>query len=148
MSLRDFFLRARRVFRRNGGFSLIEVLVALTILAIIVGIVGPRAAAFLGKSKEKAAGLQIKSIQSSLELYYIDTGNYPSEAAGLAALVTPPSGVRGWAGPYIDSPQALDDPWGRAYIYKSPGETRPYEISTLGRDGREGGTGEDRDIKY
>ncbi len=100
------------------------------------------------KSKEKAAGLQIKSIQSSLELYYIDTGNYPSEAAGLAALVTPPSGVRGWAGPYIDSPQALDDPWGRAYIYKSPGETRPYEISTLGRDGREGGTGEDRDIKY
>jgi general secretion pathway protein G len=110
---------------------------ALTILAII----------FL-KSKQKAAGLQIKSIQSSLELYYIDTGNYPSEAAGLAALVTPPSGVRGWAGPYIDSPQALDDPWGRAYIYKSPGETRPYEISTLGRDGREGGTGEDRDVKY
>ena len=82
---------------------------ALTILAII-----------FWKSKEKAAGLQIKSIQSSLELYYIDTGNYPSEAAGLAALVTPPSGVRGWAGPYIDSPQALDDPWAGHISTKAP----------------------------
>ncbi|NBN66073.1 type II secretion system major pseudopilin GspG [Pannonibacter tanglangensis] len=148
MSVRDLLRNLRRRLARNGGFSLIEVLVALTILAIIVGIVGPRAATFLGKSKEKAAGLQMKSIQSSLELFYVDTGNYPSESAGLAALVTAPSGVKSWAGPYIDDPQALQDPWGRPYIYKVPGQSRPYEISTLGRDGRDGGSGEDGDIKY
>ncbi|MEM9634947.1 MAG: type II secretion system major pseudopilin GspG [Pseudomonadota bacterium] len=139
-------------FRNSGtssksGFSLIEMLVALAILALIAGIAGPRAIAFLSRSKTKTAELQIQELGTALELYYLDIGRYPSEADGLSALVSAPSSANRWSGPYLKNESSLNDPWERPYLYRSPGAKGEYDIYSLGRDGAKGGSGEDRDIE-
>ena len=131
----------------KSGFSLIEMLVALAILALIAGIAGPRAIAFLSRSKTKTAELQIQELGTALELYYLDIGRYPSEADGLNALVSAPSSANQWSGPYLENAASLSDPWDRPYLYRSPGTKGDYDIYSLGRDGAKGGSGEDRDIE-
>lgn len=135
--------------RKKAGFSLMEVLIALAILALIATIVGPRAISFLSRSKTKTAELQIEELKTSLELYYLDIGRYPSESGGLKVLVMAPDNTPNWNGPYLENAASLNDPWDRPYLYRSPGSKGEYEIYTLGRDGAEGGNGEDKDIlKY
>ncbi|WP_346891497.1 type II secretion system major pseudopilin GspG [uncultured Roseibium sp.] len=139
----------RTINRKKAGFSLMEVLIALAILALIATIVGPRAISFLSRSKTKTAELQIEELKTSLELYYLDIGRYPSESGGLKALVMPSDNTPNWNGPYLENAASLNDPWDRPYLYRSPGSKGEYEIYTLGRDGAEGGSGEDKDIlKY
>ena len=126
----------------RDGYTLIELLVVLTIISLIVGLVGPRVLGYLGESRIKTAKLQIESFGSALDLFYIDTGRYPTSSEGLAALAQRPAAVENWNGPYLKGVRVPLDPWGHAYRYRSPIEhLPPYEILSDGADGREGGPG-------
>ena len=126
----------------RDGYTLIELLVVLTIISLIVGLVGPRVLGYLGESRIKTAKLQIESFGSALDLFYIDTGRYPTSSEGLAALAQRPTAVENWNGPYLKGVRVPLDPWGHAYRYRSPIEhLPPYEILSDGADGREGGPG-------
>ena len=131
---------------RNAGFTLVEMLVVLTLIALILGLVGPRVLNYLGESRTKTAKLQIDSFGSSLDLFYLDTGHYPTTSENLNALVQRPTGVEIWNGPYLKGGRVPLDPWGNPYQYRSPGERAPYEIVSYGSDGREGGSGTSADI--
>jgi len=137
---------ARRL-AASAGYTLIEMLVVLTIISLILGLVGPRVLAYLGESRVKAAKLQIETFGSALDLFYLDNGRYPTTAEGLDALAVAPTGVEVWNGPYVKGGRIPVDPWGHPYQYHSPVDhTPPYEIISLGSDGREGGTGTAADI--
>lgn len=131
----------------SSGYTLVEMLVVLTIISLILGLVGPRVLAYLGDSRVKTAKLQIESFGSALDLFYIDTGRYPSASEGLEALASRPSGIEVWNGPYLKGGRVPTDPWGHAYVYHVVADqTLPYEIISLGSDGREGGSGNAADV--
>jgi general secretion pathway protein G len=139
--------RQRSVRRiTEQGFTLIEMLVVITIIALIMGLVGPRVLNFLGESKVKAAKIQIQSLASALDLYALDAGQYPSSSEGLEALMRRPGGATAWSGPYLKGDVVPKDPWGKPYIYRSPGQHGAYDILSYGSDGQEGGTGAAADI--
>jgi general secretion pathway protein G len=133
--------------RHQDGFTLVEILVVITIIGLIMSLVGPRVLNYLSESKVKAAAIQIESLESSLDLYYLDLGRYPSTSEGLAALVQRPGGAVAWNGPYLKSNSVPNDPWGHPYKYRSPSEHGPYEIVSFGSSGQEGGTGTAANIK-
>lgn len=137
-----------RAARRQGeeGYTLIEILVVITIIGLVVGLIGPRVLNYLGESKVKTAKIQIQGFSSALDLYYLDTGRYPSGAEGLGALIQRGSGIASWNGPYLKGGNVPNDPWGKAYIYRSPGEHGAYDILSYGADGQEGGTGTASDV--
>ncbi|MFG1347099.1 type II secretion system major pseudopilin GspG [Xanthobacter autotrophicus DSM 431] len=140
-------LRRRHARRRaQAGYTLVELLVVITIIGLIVALVGPRVLGYLGDSKVKTARIQIQGFSSALDLYYLDVGRYPMTAEGLAALVQRPAGAPSWSGPYLKGGTLPADPWGKPYIYRSPSEHGPYEIISLGSDGQEGGSGTAADI--
>src|SRR5215475_13894665 len=138
----------RRGLRRRGqdGFTLVEMLVVITIIGLIMSLVGPRVLNYLSESKIKAARIQIQSFSSALDLFYLDAGRYPSTSEGLTALVKPAAGLTAWNGPYLKGGTVPNDPWGKAYVYRSPAERSAYEIISFGADGQEGGTGAAADI--
>jgi general secretion pathway protein G len=136
----------RRTTGTSAGFSLVEMLVVLTIIALVLGLVGPRVLNYLGESRSKTAKLQIESFGSALDLFYLDAGRYPTTAEGLAALVQRPTGAQVWNGPYVKGGKVPPDPWGNPYQYRSPVDRAPYEIASYGSDGHEGGTGTAADI--
>ena len=138
----------RRPMRVHGesGFTLVEMLVVITIIGLVMGLVGPRVLNYLGEAKVKAAKLQIESFGSALDLFYLDVGRYPSASEGLAALVERPANAPVWNGPYLKNASVPADPWGHVYVYRVPGERGPYQIVSLGSDGQEGGTGTAADI--
>ncbi len=138
---RDAEIAGASAPRHEDGFTLIEILVVITIIGLLMSLVGPRVLNYLSESKVKAAAIQIQSFASSLDLYYLDLGHYPTTAEGLAALVQRPAGETGWNGPYLAKGFVPNDPWGHPYGYRSPSEHGPYEIVSLGSSGREGGTG-------
>jgi general secretion pathway protein G len=102
---------------------------------------------YLAESKVKAARIQVESFASSLDLFYLDAGRYPTTSEGLAALAARPGGIDAWNGPYLRTGQVPSDPWGRPYVYRSPGEHGPYDIVSYGADGQQGGTGTAADIE-
>ena len=138
--------RRRSAHQGERGFTLVEILVVITIIGLIMGLVGPRVLNYLSESKVKAAKIQIQSFTSALDLMYLDTGRYPTSAEGLDALVKPANGMGGWNGPYLKGGAVPNDPWGKPYIYRSPAERSVYDITSYGSDGQEGGTGTAADI--
>src|SRR6185312_6212502 len=108
----------------QGGFTLVEILVVIAIIALIVSLVGP----------------------SVLDLFNLDTGRYPTTSEGLVALIRSPGNIPSWNGPYLKSGSVPDDPWGKPYVYRSPGEHGAYDIMSYGSDGNEGGAGTAADI--
>ena len=138
--------RARRNDDRQAGFTLVELLVVLVILSLIMGLVGPRVLSYLSDSRVKAAKLQIDSLSAALDLFYLDTGRYPSKSEGLDVLIERKPSVEHWNGPYLQQNALPLDPWGNPYEYRIPGEQTAYEIVSLGADGREGGTDDASDI--
>ena len=123
---------------RQAGFTLVEMLVVLAIIGLIVGLVGPRVLNYLSDSKVRAARIQIDSFSSALDLYFLDNGRYPSTAEGMGALVQRPASASAWNGPYLKGGLMPKDPWGNAYLYRSPGQHGQYDLYSLGPDGREG----------
>jgi general secretion pathway protein G len=125
-------------------------LVVITVIAILASLVTPMVFRNVGDAKVSAARAQVEVFGLALDAYRLDTDYYPSTAQGLEALRHPPAGAptaRNWRGPYLKKAVPLD-PYGRPYVYRSPGESNPetYDLMSLGRDGAPGGTGEDADI--
>jgi general secretion pathway protein G len=149
---------ARRTTRRptecgragRGGFTLIELLVVMFVIGLLAALVAPDVFRNVGRSKGVAARSQIEMLGAALDAYRLDNDLYPSTEQGLAALRREPGAApraRQWNGPYLRKEVPLD-PWGRAYLYRSPGTQNVggYDLVSLGRDGRAGGSGEDRDV--
>ena len=135
----------KRKAGKQGGFTLMELLVVLAILGLLMSLVGPRVLNQLGGAKTKTAAIQIKDLEQALEMYKLDVGRYPSTSDGLKALNDKPGGATGWNGPYLKSDVPLD-PWKREYNYKYPGERGELDIFTYGQNGTPGGEGEDADV--
>jgi general secretion pathway protein G len=142
----------RRAGQKGGryaaqqGFTLVEMLVVITIIGLIMGLIGPRVLNYLSESKVKAAKIQLQSFAGALDLFYLDAGRFPSTAEGLAALVQRTPGVTAWNGPYLKGGNVPTDPWSHAYVYRAPGDHGPYDIVSFGSDGQEGGSGVAADI--
>lgn len=128
------------------GFTLIELLVVLVILGLLAGLVGPQVMKYVGESKTKTAAVQIEELGSTLDLFKLDVGRYPTTTEGLQALVQKPATAERWNGPYLRKKEVPKDPWGHDYLYAAPGQHGAYDLSTLGADNREGGEGEDADV--
>lgn len=114
-----------------------EILVVLAIIGLLVGLIGPQLMQTLGGAKEKTARIQIEQLGSALDIFYLDAGRYPTAQEGLAALITRPSDVAQWAGPYLKGGKVPTDPWGNPYIYRAPGQNGPYEVRSRGAKGNE-----------
>ncbi|MEA3244993.1 MAG: type II secretion system major pseudopilin GspG [Gemmatimonadota bacterium] len=134
---------------RRRGFTLIEILVVIVVIAILATLVAPNVFQHVGTAKSTTAKSQIEMIASALDAYRLDTGAYPTTAQGLQALqeipsIDPPTN---WRGPYLRKAVPLD-PWGRAYLYLSPGEVNPtgFDLFSYGADGQLGGEGENADV--
>ena len=137
----------RRQFARAArGFTLIEMLVVIAIIALLAGLVGPAVMDRLGGAKTKTAGIQIADLDKALELFKLDVGRYPTNAEGLQALVAKPASAGGWNGPYLKGGLPAD-PWGNAYRYANPGPGGGIEILSLGADNAPGGEGENADVR-
>lgn len=137
----------KEVVRRHcaKGFTLLELLVVMVIIGLLAGYVGPKYFGQVGKSEVKVARAQIDAFEKALDQYRLDTGHYPSTSQGMSALMSKPANEAKWDGPYLK--KALpSDPWGNAYQYRQPGEHGEFDLYSYGKDGQQGGTGENADI--
>jgi general secretion pathway protein G len=135
--------------RRQTGFTLIELLIVMVILVLLASLVGPRLFGQLGAAKGKAARAQIEMMGAALDTYRLDMSAYPNTEQGLSVLFVKPvdaAAAAQWRGPYLKKP-VENDPWGNRYVYASPGVHGEYDLSSLGADGKEGGSGDDADIE-
>jgi len=130
---------------RNKGFTLLELLVVIVIIGLLAGYVAPRYFGQVGRSEVQVARAQIESLEKALDQFRLDTRNYPTAEQGLDALVVKPANATNWSGPYLKK-AVPTDPWGRAYVYRVPGSKGEFDLYSLGKDGKPGGTGEDADI--
>lgn len=130
----------------QAGFTLIEVLIVTGILALLATLATPQVMRYFGHARVEAARIQLSAITTAMELFAIDNGGYPTQQAGLSALIRPPPNAHNWRGPYLKKAEGLIDPWGRPYGYRIPGRQSAFEVFTLGRDNATGGAGEDQDI--
>lgn len=128
------------------GFTLLELLVVLVVMGMLATIVTPQVMGMLSGAKANAVNLQIETLGTALHYYQLDTGSYPTQSQGLEALWQKPKDVAVWRGPYIRKKQHLLDPWGRTFLYKTPGRQGGFDLYSLGADGKEGGTGNDADV--
>jgi general secretion pathway protein G len=142
-------LRDRRLGRSRRGFTLIEILVVIVVIAILATLVAPNVFQHVGAAKDATAKSQIEMLGAALDAYRLDNGRYPSSEQGLVALwekptIDPPTN---WKAPYLRKPVPVD-PWGRAYVYVFPGQvnTQGYDLVSYGADGKAGGEGEDADV--
>jgi len=139
------------MMRRRSGFTLLELVVVIIVLGLLVGIVAPQIIGRLSDAKSTTARTQIELLSVALDGYRLDNGSYPTTEQGLAALRDRPTRApvpASWRGPYLRKAVPLD-PWGRAYLYRAPGERAAggFDLESLGRDGKIGGEGEDADVR-
>lgn len=144
-------LRPARYILRRDGFTLLELTVVILVLALLAGLVGPRIFGRVSEARGTTARTQMELLSVALDNYRLDNGSHPTTGQGLQALrVRPTQGPppASWRGPYLRRDIPLD-PWGRPYLYRSPGVRDPsgFDLATLGRDGLPGGTDEDADIQ-
>ncbi|HEV8014421.1 MAG TPA: type II secretion system major pseudopilin GspG [Stellaceae bacterium] len=121
--------------RLRRGFTLIELLVVLAILGMLAAIAVPQVLKYLGRAKEDVVKVQTQALQTSLDLFLLDIGRYPTDQEGLQALVQSPPGLNQWHGPYVTKASSLVDPWGRPYVYHQSTQQGDYELYSLGPDG-------------
>ncbi len=132
------------------GFSFIELMVVVVILGILAGMIVPRYMGRTDEAKSVKAKVDIAAIETSLKLYRLDNGTYPSTEQGLMALIEKPStepAAPNWnESGYLDKKNIPKDPWGREYLYISPGVHEEFDIISYGADGAPGGDGKNADI--
>ena len=131
--------------RNSKGFTLLELLVVVVIIGLLAGFVAPRYFSQVGKSEVNVAKAQLDALEKALDQYRLDVGRYPATELGLKALVERPASEGKWNGPYLKKDVPLD-PWGKPYLYTSPGKKGDFDLASYGRDGQPGGSGEDADI--
>ncbi len=122
--------------RSDAGYTLLELLVVMGILALLTAVATPQLMGYFGKAKVQSVQLQIENIGTALEMYYMENGAYPSASTGLKALVEAPPEAPRWNGPYLKKAKNLLDPWGRPYQYRYPAANGEYEVYSLGPDGK------------
>lgn len=132
---------------RWRGFTLLELLVVIVIIGLLAAYVGPRYFSQIGKSERGTAKLQVESLAKALDTYRLDTGRYPSSEQGLGALLVKPVDEPKWNGPYLQK-AVPTDPWGRAYVYRSPGQGEDFDLLSYAKDGQPGGEGDAADVSY
>lgn len=131
--------------QREGGFTLLELLVVLVIIGLLAGYVGPKYFSQIGKSEVKAARAQIDALGKALDQFRLDSGHYPSTEQGLASLIERPANEAKWDGPYLTK-AIPPDPWGNPYVFIMPGAHGEYDLLSYGKDGKPGGAGENAEI--
>jgi len=130
--------------QNKTGFTLIEILVVMVMIAMLAALVGPRLFPKLGKGKQSAAKAQIELLGQGLDQFRLDVGRYPTTQESLNVLVAN-ANIEKWDGPYLKK-GLPNDPWGHPYHYQCPGAHGEYDLLSYGRDGAQGGEGEDKDI--
>jgi general secretion pathway protein G len=131
----------------TSGFTLLELVMVLVLIGVILAMVGPRVFGLAGRATSQSAKVQIEQLGGALELYKLDNGRYPNSSEGLNALLSAPSGASNWNGPYMKDAKLLKDPWQREFKYVAPGEKGGFDLISLGADGKEGGDGENKDVR-
>lgn len=140
----------KRRLSDHRGFTLIEIMVVIVILALLAALVGPKIIGRSDDAKLTDAKLQVRNLETALKLYKLDSGVYPTTEQGLQALLEKPTvgqipkNYR--AEGYLESKSLPKDPWGNGFIYLSPGEHGDYDLCSLGADGVKGGEGKGADI--
>ncbi|HIJ95275.1 MAG TPA: type II secretion system major pseudopilin GspG [Desulfuromonadales bacterium] len=139
-----------QIITNKKGFTLIEIMVVIVILALLAALVAPKLMGRADDAKITDARVQIKNIETALKLYKLDSGNYPTTEQGLNALVEKPTvGIipkMYKEGGYLESKKMPKDPWGNDYLYISPGEHGDYDLYSFGADSAKGGEGKNADI--
>ena len=138
--------RNTRLPRRasQSGFSLIEIVIVITLIALIAAFVVNKVAGQSDRAKVKLATVQVQDLAEKVQQFENDTGSLPNS---LDDLVTAPSNVSGWLGPYT-KPAGLKDPWNHTLEYRVPGDGKPFDLICLGKDGKPGGSSVDADIAF
>ncbi|HXI35727.1 MAG TPA: type II secretion system major pseudopilin GspG [Burkholderiales bacterium] len=131
--------------RKTCGFTLLELLVVIVIVGLLAGYVAPKYFSQVGKSEVQVARAQVESLEKALDQFRLDMRRYPTAEEGLEALVAKPANATTWSGPYLKK-AVPNDPWGHAYVYRTPGAKGEFDLFSYGRDGKAGGAGEDADI--
>ncbi|MBE2257969.1 MAG: type II secretion system major pseudopilin GspG [Candidatus Accumulibacter sp.] len=137
----------RRTPLAARGFTLLELLVVVTIIGLLAAYVGPKYFSQLGRSEQGIARAQVEAFARALDTYRLEVGRYPTTEEGLNALLLRPANTAKWNGPYLQK-AVPPDPWGRAYMYRAPGANSDFEIVSYGKDGQPGGTGDAADVIY
>lgn len=128
------------------GYTLLELIVVLSILALLAYIAVPQVFKYLGRAKTDVARVQIEALSSELDFFRLDVGRYPTSEEGLKALLEQSSEIDGWRGPYIEKASQIKDPWNEEFKYQSPGQHGDFDIYSLGSDHAPGGEGDASDI--
>ena len=131
---------------RRRGFTLLELMVVLLILALLATIAAPRVTKYLTKAKTQSAKIQVDALGAAVEAFHLDVGRFPTQDEGLRALLEKPTDAPGWDGPYLKKRASLTDSWGHPYRYRQPGARSDFDIYSLGSDGKEGGDGDASDV--
>ena len=133
---------------RDGGFTLIELVIVMAIIALLAALVGPRLFGQLSESRVKTTRAQIELLATALDSFRLDIGRYPAQEEGLTALVTKPRGLETWSGPYLRKRALPKDAWQRDFVYAVPATMGgiEYDLYSFGADGAPGGEGEDADV--
>ena len=134
----------KRISRKNA-FTIIELMVVITIIGILASLVAPKFMGKLETAKVKTTKAQLEMFSTALDSFNLDTGRYPTQSEGLKVLWTKTKDIRGYDGPYLPKPVDADA-WGNAYVYKVTSNDHSFDILSYGKDGKEGGDGKDSDI--
>jgi general secretion pathway protein G len=130
----------------HRGFTLLELMVVLLILALIATIAAPQVTKHLRKAKHDTAKIQVDALSAAVDSFSIDNGRFPTSEEALKALIEKPADLPSWDGPYIKKKESLIDPWGEPYKYRVPGKTHEYDVYSFGSDKKEGGDGDAGDV--
>jgi len=130
--------------RLQAGMSLLEIIIVIVLIGAVLTLVGSRVLGGADRGKANLARAGIQTLANKVENYQLDTGRLPAK---LDDLVTQPAGTNNWLGPYARQAD-INDPWGRPYEYRAPGDGQPFELISLGADGRPGGSSTDADLRY